>query len=278
MIERIVINNRILNEQGCFLTGINGLGYAGYDVTTIKPVYMYGWNVTHGKPKGFTFSLELLITGKTMAELAENRTRVFGILNTIDRYGVHVMKFERADGVVLQLDAVGYDAPSEIKAQDGLSSRVMIKFVSTASVLKSETPTTVRLDLEATRGGMTVPMDVPMDMGTDLGDAGTIVTNYGNASVGVYVEYHPELNDPVITNVTTGIPLQLNAEVLTGKWWIDTDRYIAKNDLGYSVVHLFLGISEFHIVAGENLLRLTSSDGNDEGYAMVTFANGYANL
>jgi len=56
MIERIVINNRILNEQGCFLTGINGLGYAGYDVTTIKPVYMYGWNVTHGKPKGFTFS------------------------------------------------------------------------------------------------------------------------------------------------------------------------------------------------------------------------------
>lgn len=130
-------------------------------------------------------------------------------------------------------------------------------------------------------GGTAVhPFTFPVIYGASTGSVSADATNSGDVPVyPVSINIHGPVNNPKITNTTTGEYIQVNSNVaLTSNELViayDKDSLRVELD-GDSVLNdVATGSTYFKIPPGSNSFTLTGSSISDDAYATISFYDGY---
>ncbi len=277
MIKSIRINGKKITKEGVYVDSINGLGRAGYNVTIIKPAYTYGSTVSWNKPNGLSFSIGFVVVGATFEEVLQRKDELIKSLGDINYYAGETvdLEFERADDTLLKLPVIGYEVASDIRAKDGLSNRILVKFKSPYNNLYSSYVKEYLVDFY-NGGGYSVPFGVPLDMSSGATDFTTMI-NDGNAPADMTIIYTGTLTDPIVSNETTGQVIMYNGTI-SGTVTLSTIDMIAYDDTNKNVIYNFVGVEDFWLVSGENKINLVTSSGGDDGTVTIRFQDAYLNV
>ncbi len=125
-------------------------------------------------------------------------------------------------------------------------------------------------------GGMAIPMGIPMDMSV----ASTIlefVVNAGNADAYPRLRFYGPIEDPVVTNVTTGEQLSVDYTVADGDYLeVDTSLRTAKHVSGGTETNVLQYVTGdfFRLVPGSNTLKLDVAT-IDDGFLSLWWRDSY---
>lgn len=129
-------------------------------------------------------------------------------------------------------------------------------------------------------GGMAIPMEIPLDMSV-AGTLETIIANAGDTGALPTITITGTIEDPTISNQTTGESFSLDYELTTEDERIEVDvknrsvlYYADDNASGVNIRDKFSG-DWMEIAAGENAIKLVVADSTDSGSAVIRWRDAY---
>lgn len=129
-------------------------------------------------------------------------------------------------------------------------------------------------------GGMGIPMGIPMDMSTG-GAVQTVVNNAGGLVAKPYYVIYGTIEDPQITNDTTGesFSLDYTLTVATQRIEVDVENrtvlyFASATATGVNIRDKFTG-DWFDLEPGNNTIKLVVVDTADTGYALIRWRDSY---
>jgi hypothetical protein len=132
-------------------------------------------------------------------------------------------------------------------------------------------------------GGMGIPMAIPSDWSTGSSTE-SAVNNEGNHDAYPYFIIYGTIEDPQITNTTTGESFSLDYTLTASTERIEVDvrnrtvvYYASAGATGTNIRDKFTG-DWFELSAGNNTLKLTVVDTTDTGYALVQWRDSYIGI
>jgi phage-related protein len=126
-------------------------------------------------------------------------------------------------------------------------------------------------------------MAIPMSMAGGVSVTST-ATNDGDSDSYPIIIFHGELEDPTLTNQTTGEQITLNYTLTAGqRIEIDTKRqtalfYTADDDPEGANVLQYIGGDWLKLVAGTNTLKLVTAVYNSIGYVNLQWRDKYLGI
>lgn len=171
-------------------------------------------------------NLALLITADTKAEVATARRDLAHILKPRQSTPI-IVRVTGEDDLVRQIDthlAGIVDFPNTLQERMGASQLVVVQFEAADPIPYDPTLQNVTFDNTAFSAGLTVPMAVPMTLVIPSAiDSIVSITYEGDWETFPFMYLTGPMDDPVITNETTGDVLDFTGASLTGSdvWTID---------------------------------------------------------
>lgn len=216
-------------------------------------------------------------TYRTRRRAFENVARIYrpgDVLNPI------TMKFTTMDDLELQVEVY----TRKLKFPDTLmtASDFVIDLYAPNIRLLSQTLHSQLISIFE-GGGMAIPMAIPTDMGVG-GSVETQINNAGGISAFPFWVIHGTIEDPTISNQTTGESFSLNYTLTSADEYIEVDvenrtvLYFADNTTpGVNIRQYFSG-DWFELAPGNNTIKLVVADTSDTGYANVTWRDAYIGI
>lgn len=132
-------------------------------------------------------------------------------------------------------------------------------------------------------GGMGIPMAIPMDMGVGVAIE-TQLNNAGGYTSLPYIIIYGTIEDPTISNQTTGESFSLNYTLTAATERIEIDvenrsvlYYSTPTATGVNIRQYFSG-DWFDLEPGNNTIKLVVADVTDTGYALIRWRDAYIGI
>jgi hypothetical protein len=132
-------------------------------------------------------------------------------------------------------------------------------------------------------GGMPIPMPIPMDMSAG-GTIETTINNAGDTGALPFFVIQGPIEDPTISNQTTGESFSLDYLLATADEFITVDvetrtvlYYADANTAGVNIRDKFSG-DWFEIASGNNSIKLVVADTADTGYALIRWRDAWLGI
>jgi len=129
-------------------------------------------------------------------------------------------------------------------------------------------------------GGMPIPMPVPMDMSAG-GSVQTTINNAGDTGTFPFITVRGTIEDPTISNQTTGDSFSVDYTLTTSDERIEIDvenriiLYFANDTAtGVNIRDKFSG-DWYEIASGNNSIKLVVADTTDTGYMTIQWRDAY---
>lgn len=132
-------------------------------------------------------------------------------------------------------------------------------------------------------GGMPIPMPIPMDMSA----GGTVllpISNSGNYSSFPYYVIRGTIDDPTVSNITTGKSFSLNYTLTSSSERIEVDvenrtvlYFSSPTATGANIRQYFSG-DWFELEPGNNSIKLVVADITDSGYMSVQWRDAFIGI
>lgn len=129
-------------------------------------------------------------------------------------------------------------------------------------------------------GGMAIPTEIPVNMGAG-GSVEATITNNGDIGAFPFFTIYGTIEDPTISNQTTGESFSLNYTLTTADEFITIDvenrtvLYYADQDTAPVNIRQYFTGDWFELASGSNSIKLVVADTSDTGYALVRWRDAY---
>lgn len=277
MINNVYLGSDQLNTDKRILQAIRNLTFPDITYQGAKRGGFPGQKLSIGKPRSYKFATEWAIVGDTFSDLATQREDFLEILGKILEDGSKTFKINKANSVNLQIDVKTLKVTGDLSAQIPLASNVLIELEAEYPYLQDQTLQSTDINIFS-GGGMSIPMGIPMSMGVG-GTNEVTLTNNGNAiSYPIFYFYGP-LENPSLTNLTTGKTFGLTYSLT------DSSQSIIVDSFNRTVVHSSganlrsIASGDFWTLArGANTVHLSAASYNTQGKCTVKFRDHYLGI
>jgi hypothetical protein len=276
MITQVWLDTTRLDNNKRFLQAINNLAFPFIAYSETRKASFVGKSVSASMFAGYKFSMQWTVGGSSFSDLADQREEFVGVLGSIAVNEGATLKIVKANGVTAQIEVVSIDVDADITARDPLQNQLRCVMDTEYPYLQSDTLNTVDVFVFS-GGGMEIPMEIPMDMSAG-GVNEVTITNDGNAEAYPLFRFIGALQNPTITNFTTGKTLNVNTTLASPSNIIEVDTFLRTATLlpaGTNARSLISG-DFWTLVAGDNLIRLGSAV--DTGKCEVIYRDSYYGL
>ena len=278
MITSVYLGTDQLDSSHRILQAIRNLTFPDISYQSVKRGGYPGQKLSVGKPRSYKFSTEWIVIGDTFADLANQREDFAEILGKILEEGSKTFKINKANGVNVQIDVKGLSIAGDLSASDPLMSNMLVEVESEYPYLQSQTEQSTDIHI-FNGGGMSIPMSIPMSMGVGGANEVSLVNNGNAAAYPIFYFYGP-LQNPSLTNLTTGKTFSL-AYNLT-----DSSQYIAVDTFNRTVVLYSGGVNVRGVVSGDfwtlargaNTVHLSAGTYNTQGKCTVKFRDHFLGI
>lgn len=241
--------------------GLDG-GYVSSQRKGMRPITLVG--------KVYASDTDTYRSRRRTLELSTNIQRSDDVLSPI------TMKFTTMDDLDLQIDVY--------KRKLGFPEKNMMSAVYKLDLLGISEIVSQTLQSESiyifNGGGMAIPMTIPMDMSGGGGNS-TTVTNNGNSESFPTLTFHGPLENPSLTNSTTGQGINILYTLNTQDDYIVIDiknrtarAYINGSNEPVNIKQYVSG-DWMTIGSGQNLLALGNANYNATARCVVVFRDTY---
>lgn len=218
-----------------------------------------------------------MLTYRTRRRQLEAVTRIYrpgGVLAPI------VFKFKTMDDLELQAEVYArkFTLPDQMM---GAGNYTLELFAPNTRLLSQELHQQQLAIFEG--GGMAIPTEIPLDMSAG-GTVETIINNAGDTGAFPTITLYGPIEDPTISNQTTGDSFALDYTLTTGDEFITVDverrtvLYFADStSSGVNIRQYFSG-DWFELAAGNNSIKLVVADTTDAGYALIRWRDAYLGI
>lgn len=129
-------------------------------------------------------------------------------------------------------------------------------------------------------GGMPIPMPIPMDMSAG-GSVETAITNSGDTGAFPLIILYGSIEDPTVSNQTTGASFSIDYTLTTSDERIEIDienrtvlYFATPGAVGANIRDKFSG-DWLEIESGDNVIKLVVANTADTGYALIRWRDAY---
>jgi phage-related protein len=264
------------------LTAIDGTGAIDADVQMQKSPFQDGKSYVDSVLDHRDLSLEIAIIANESESIFDLRKTLTQVFNP--KLDVGVLRYEY-DGYIKEIEAVVDKAPV---FPSGSSNR-MEKFQTAIISLICPLPfwldiATVSEPLIAWLGKLQYPLTFPTEFGAQ-GDS-RVLSNGGDVSTPLLIEFRGPATNPVVTNKTTGEFIKVNRELTaTNRLVIDTAfgkkrvEIVADDDTTTNVFNwIDLNSTFFQLVAGNNEIEYNADSGKDTAVVTISWRNRYVGI
>lgn len=215
-----------------------------------------------------------LITYRTRRRTLENAARIYrpgGVLSPI------TFKFKTMDDLELQAEVyVQKLTLPDIMLTGG---NFLLDLFAPDIRLLSQTEHVEQVNIFQ-GGGMPIPMPIPMDMSAGA-SVEAAITNAGDTGAFPFITVYGTIDDPTISNQTTGDSFSIDYTLTTAAERIEIDvenrtvLYFADaTATGVNIRDKFSG-DWFEIASGNNSIKLVVADTTDTGYMVIQWRDAY---
>lgn len=221
------------------------------------------------------FGIELTIYGTSKTDYESKR---LALETACDIYGgTTTLTILTKSGLELVSEAIAtteFDSPYE--KGNMVFSSARLELTAPFPFLKGAIPQSKIVSVFA-GGGFAIPYSIPMDMsaGTSVID---ICSNAGNAVSFPIITLHGALEDPVLTNETTGDQMSFDYDLPNGSYiTIDVyNRTILLNDT--TNMRSYLTGDWITLAAGDNYIKLAATSFDGDGKAIFNYRDSYLGI
>jgi len=278
MITNVYLGSDQLNTDKRILQAIRNLTFPDITYQGAKRGGFSGQKLSIGKPRSYKFATEWALVGDTFSDLATQREDFLEILGKILEDGSKTFKINKANSVNIQIDVKTVKVTGDLSAEMPLASKLLIELEAEYPYLQDQTLQTTSINIFS-GGGMSIPMGIPMSMGVG-GTNEVTLTNNGNAVAYPVFQFYGPLNNPSLTNLTTGKTFGLTYNLT------DSSQYIEVDTFNHTVVLYAGGVNvrayasgDFWTLArGANIVHLSAATYNTQGKCTVKFRDHYLGI
>lgn len=274
MITEVSIGSTVLTGTKWGLLSLQA-GYPGITHTTVNRGNYHGAKIYPGKFTSQQIVSEWIVVGSSYSDLADQREDFRKAVSRLLARGEESMRITKSNGVVLTIPIKAAKLVGDIKSEDGVSGKFLVTFLAEYPFFRSLSQKSSDMAIFS-GGGMAIPMGIPMDM--SAGGSGEFqVTNEGEYDAFPVFTFQGVLDNPTITNVTTGEQLSLAYSLATEDDSIVVDTY-ERSAILYPAgnnARQYVSGDFLTIVPGVNALRLTAGSYNEQGVVTVAFYDTY---
>jgi len=275
MIAQAVINNLTIGTyaSGYLFTRLSGFDFPDTTVE-VKSRGTYHGAVIGDKYYGRrVMTIEGEILGDTPSDYETKRRALEQALDILN--DEQTITFTCRSGLVVQADVIlskkieaGYEAGKMIRGN------FRIELISAYPFLLGSTENVEEVTI-GTGGGGAIPMAIPFDM-TAGATGDTVIANDGNAPAFPTIRIYGAIENPTLTNLTTGKTLSVNYTLTAETDYIDIDIYnrTAKDASGNNIKRYVTG-DWWTLAVGNNSIKLTGSNASDGQLAEITYRDSY---
>lgn len=274
MITEISIGATVLTNGQWWCQNLQA-GYPGISHTIINRGNYHGSKVYPGKFTGQQIVSEWLVVGTSFSDLADQREAFRMAVSRLLARGEETLRVTKSNGVVLTIPIKAAKLTGDIQSEDGLAGRFLVTFIAEYPFFRSLAQKSQDMSIFS-GGGMAIPMGIPMDM--SAGGSGEFeVTNVGEYDAFPVFTFTGILDNPTITNVTTGEQLSVAYTLASEDDQIVVDTYERSAILlpAGNNARQYISGDFLTIVPGMNALRLTAGSYNEQGTVTVAFYDTY---
>lgn len=269
------------------LQQFSGAGGLEFEVQTVKAPYQDGSTYLDSLAENRELEVILAILASSMEDLYERRRYLSQVFNP--KLGAGTLKYEN-DYHIRECEVYLESAPiyptSEEHRQGRLLKNCIIQMVATQPFWLDEYQTTEVL--AAVIPCLEFPLEIPEE-GIELGshsDGILTIDNDGDVEAPLEFEFQGPVEDPRITNETTGEYIELIVPLLAGESMRIITAFGQKtaviiDELGAETSafqYLNLNSSFFQLQRGENTLNFTASAGSDKAEITIRYRKRYVGI
>lgn len=274
MVTELSIGSTVLTGGQWALMSLQA-GYPGISHTTVNRGNYHGSKIYPGKFTSQQIVSEWMVYGNSFSDLADQREAFRMAVSRLLARGEETLRITKSNGVVLTIPIKAAKLVGDIKSEDGNAGKFLVTFLAEYPFFRSLTQKSENMAIFS-GGGMAIPMGIPMDM--SAGGSGEFeVTNAGEYDAFPIFTFQGVLDNPTITNVTTGQQLSVAYELATEDDSIVVDTY-ERSAILYPAgnnARQYVSGDFLTIVPGVNALRLTAGSYNEQGIVTVAFYDTY---
>lgn len=277
MIKSITLGTDVLTNEKRFCLSISNLSFPEVVYSSQEKGSFFGKKISTIKLRSFKFSTEWVVLGSDFSDIVTQRKNFLKYIGGIISEGGKILKIENADGNVLQITVKGLNVSGDINPDNQLATPFLIDFDAEYPFLQSPTDNISEIPIFS-GGGMGIPMGIPMSMAVG-GSAAANVVNDGNYDAYPLYTFYGVMQNPTLTNQTTGKSMSLTYNLTATSQYIVVDSYLRTVVFyagGNNVRQYFTG-DFFTLPPGINALKLTVGSGTS-GKVGVSFKNNYLSI
>lgn len=262
---------------------IQGLEMPSIRLPTIERPNIDGSIVPNQLYSGRAISLEGKIVGDTIAVYRARREAFINVakINRPDDVLMPVFfKFKTMIDLELQIEV--YVRKPNVPDKLLMSADYTLDLYAPDYRIYSQELHQARLNIFE-GGGMSIPMPIPMDMSVG-GSIQTQLNNAGNISSKPAIVIYGTIDDPTVSNQTTGKSFSLNYTLTSVDERIEIDvvnrtvlYFSSPTATGLNIRQYFSG-DWFELEPGNNTIKLVVADISDLGYAQISWRDAYIGI
>ncbi len=262
MITRVDLGATQLTNSNRYLQSASNLAFPDIMATIARKASFAGQKVQLGKPGGYKFAMDWLVTGSSFSDLASQRETFIKLLGQLIKDGSYTLKIYKSNSINVQIEIFSVGVSGSVDAKDGATSKVLVDFASEYPFLLSQTENSSDV-LVFNGGGMAIPMGLPMDMSAGGSNEATLTSN-GNVGAYPTLTFFGPLSNPSIQNVTTGKILSVNYSLASISDYLIIDTF-KRTALLYSGSPSGINVRQYvsgdfwTLEPGNNLIHLGNS-------------------
>lgn len=233
---------------------------------------------------GRAITLEGGVSGNGSVALYRTRRRQFTSVARIYRPGDTLtpitLKFKTMDDLELQVEV--YVRKLTFPDEHLAGGKYVLDLFAPNIRIVSQTLYQQQLNIFS-GGGMPIPMPIPMDMSAG-GSVESTITNAGDTGAFPIFTLYGPIEDPTVSNQTTGESFSLNYELTSTDEFIvvnvenRTVLYYADEDTAPVNIRQYFSGDWFEIDSGDNSIKLVVADTADAGYALIRWRDAYLGI
>lgn len=260
MISSITLGSTELTSSKRYCTGISNLAFPQISYTVRDKGGFLGRKVTSPLARSYKISTEWTLIGDNFSDLADEREEFAELLGSILSVGSRTLKITKSNSVTVQIDVKTVNVIGNLSAQDKTASFLLVELEAEYPFLMSSDEFIKEINIFS-GGGMEVPMAVPMDMSTG-GNSLVTVPNEGSYKAYPTITFYGIMENPTLTNETTGDSISLTHNLTASSQYITIDTFLrtVTDESGNNLRGDFSG--DFMTLAtGDNEMKLSTSSG-----------------
>lgn len=278
MITAVYLDDDRLDSSKIFLQAVRNMTFPSIGSSSLGRGSFHGVKVIPSRFQSFKFATEWFIVGDDPEDLATQRETLVGLVGQIIKLGSRTFKINKNNDVDVQIVVKNASVAGDLKSENYHTCTMLISLEAEYPLFQSQELQSEDI-LIFTGGGMEIPMGIPMDMSGGATNEATLENNGNYDAFPVFTFYGP-LENPSLSNLTTGETLNLNLTLLTSNDYVVVDTYsrtVMLYPSGNNARQYATG-DFFTLQPGENVIHLSNSSYNGTAFCRVEFRDHYLGI